>query len=277
MIPKRLIHIFSAPPGANPDLPLSCKAAQCNARLLNPDFEYIFFNREKMERFLDIEFPEYREVFNSFRFPIQKFDFFRYLAIYRLGGFYMDLDVFLARSLDSLRDSSCVFPFEELTLSDFLRENHGLDWEVGNYAFGAEPENPFIKAVIDNCVRAQKEPVWGIQMMQGIPSAFQEQFYVPNTTGPGLVTRTLGEQTKLRKTVSVLFPLDVCSEQTWHRFGDYGVHLMQASWRKRDSFLRRRLARLWENRKRERLLRESKILGPLRSGEWLSRFPTMPV
>ena len=50
----------------------------------------------------------------------------------------------------------CVFPFEELTLSRLLR-HHGIDWEIGNYAFGAEAGHAFLEAVIENCVRAQRD------------------------------------------------------------------------------------------------------------------------
>ena len=92
-IPKRIIQIW----GGSLDLPLSSKASAANVRLLNPDFEYLLFDDEKMEAFIDEHFPEYKYMFDLFRFPIQRFDFFRYLAIYRLGGFYFDMDIFLAK------------------------------------------------------------------------------------------------------------------------------------------------------------------------------------
>jgi len=192
-IPKRIIHIFCAPPGRSPELSLLSKAAKASATLLNPDFEHILFDNEKVEDFLAGESAEHRKVMNSFRFPIQRFDFFRYLAIHRLGGIYMDLDVILARGLSPLLGFGCVFPFEELTLSGFLRKAHGVDWEIGNYAFGAAPGHPFIKAVIENCVRAQRDPAWAEPMLRGIPAPFRNQFHVVNTTGPGLVSRTMAE------------------------------------------------------------------------------------
>ena len=146
-------------------------------------------------------------------------------------------------------------------MSGFLRRRLGIDWEIGNYAFGAAPGHPFIKAIIDNCVKAQENPSWGVQMLEGIPTPFRAQYFAPNTTGPGLVSRTLAERRELRGTVTVLFPDDVCDERTWHRFGDFGVHLMSASWRKRESFIRARLARYWETRRRKRLLRKAPATG----------------
>lgn len=258
-IPKRIIQT-----GKNLDLPVSAKAAVANVKLLNPDFEYVFFDDAQVEKFINREFPEYRQVFDSFQFPIQRYDFFRYLAVYRHGGFYFDLDVYLSESLSSLLQFDCVFPFEELSLNFFLRTHHAMDWEIGNYAFAAAPGHPFLKAVIENCVKAQKEPAWVEPMMCGIPRLFQGDFLVLNTTGPGLVTRTLAENPALAQSVKVLFPDNVCDEKKWHHFGNFGVHLPTGSWRKRTGFLRARLARFWEASARRRLLKESLKLGKIR-------------
>ena len=263
-IPKRIIQTSKTA-----DLPLVCQAASANIKLMNPDFEYCFFDNSQVAAFIHDEFPEYLDVFNHFPHPIQRYDFFRYLAVYRMGGFYLDLDVFLARCLAPLLDFDCVLPFEELTLSAVLRREHGVDWEAGNYAFGAAPGHPFLKAVIDNCVDAQKTPELALRMIGNIPALFRGQFEVFWTTGPGLVTRTLAENVNLRSKVAILFPDDVCDERKWHCFGDYGVHLMQNSWRKRDGFLRRKLARLWESWERDRQLQQSKQNGPRRPGEWI--------
>ncbi|MBL9189554.1 MAG: hypothetical protein JNK23_18890 [Opitutaceae bacterium] len=259
-IPKRLIQT-----GKTRELPLLEQAAWVNLTRLNPDFEHVYFTDADIDAFMDREFPQYRAVFDGFPFKIQRFDFFRYLAVYRLGGFYFDLDVFLARGLAELSNVACVFPFEELTLSRFLRDHHGIDWEIGNYAFGACAGHPFLKAIIDNCVRAQREPRWAEEMLGDIPRWFRDGFNVLHTTGPGLVTRTLVEQPGAAKSVTVLFPPDVCDARAWHKFGDYGVHLMAASWRGRGGFLQRRLARMWETRRRKECLAESKRLGPVRS------------
>lgn len=259
-IPPRLIQT-----GKTRQLRLVEQAALAGLTALNPGWEHVYFSDPDVEAFMDREFPHYRPVFDSFRYPIQKFDFFRYLAVYRLGGFYFDLDVFFARGLSDLTRASCVFPFEELTISRHLREAHGMDWEIGNYAFGAAAGHPFIQAVIENCVRAQRDPAWVAPMMAGIPSLFRADFEVLNTTGPGLISRTLAERPDLARAVTVLFPDDVCDSRNWHQFGHYGVHLMAASWRTRGGLLRRRLARLWENRTRRDQFKASQRLGKSRT------------
>ena len=243
----------------------AAKAAAANLALLHPDWNFVFFDDDEVREFIAREFPEYESVFDAFPRNIQRYDFFRYLAVYRLGGFYFDLDVFLWQSLGSLLEHDSVFTFEELTVNRHLREQHRMDWELGNYAFGARADSPFLKAVIENCVRAQREPSWVAPMMQGIPRLFRTDLAVLNTTGPGLVTRTFAENPGLARDVKVLFPEDVCDPQQWHHFGTYGVHLMEGSWRDRGGFIRRRLACLWEDRLKRRLMPESIRLGKTRS------------
>jgi hypothetical protein len=244
-----------------------------NLQLLNPDYEYLFFDDDAVEHFVDSEFPEYRRTFDRFQFRIQRYDFFRYLAVYRLGGFYFDLDVLLAEGLSTLLNRGCVFPFEGLTLSSFLRNQCNMDWQIGNYAFGAAPGHPFLKAIIDNCIRAQCDPDWVKPMMLGFPRLLRNEFFVLNSTGPGLISRTLGENPSLAKEPSVLFPDgDVCDRSNWNRFGDLGVHLMDGSWRMNSSWLGRRLALYWQALTFRKLMKKSIALGktrrhPLKSAE----------
>lgn len=236
-IPKRIIQT-----GKDANLPLKSQAMTSNVKLLNPDFEYLFFDDTRVEQFIDQEFPQYREMFHSFQFTIQKYDFFRYLAVYRYGGFYFDLDVLLGSSLEPLLEHSCVFPFEALTLSSFLRRNLHMDWQVGNYAFGASPGAPFLKAIIENCVRAQEDPNWIKPMMRGSPPLLTDEFTILNSTGPGLVSRTFAENPEFVSTVTILFPDNICDPENWNYFGKWGIHLMDSSWRRSKSFIHRKTA-----------------------------------
>jgi hypothetical protein len=259
-IPKRIIQT-----GKTRDQSLTTRAVMSNLRLLNPDFEYLFFDNEDVESFIQTSFPQYREVFDGFRFAIQKYDFFRYLVIYRHGGFYFDLDVLLAEGLSGLLDSSCVFPFEGLTFSHFLKQHLHMDWMIGNYAFGAVAGHPFLAAIIENCVKATKDPSWVSPMMAGSIPLVKKEFFVLNSTGPGLISRTLAENPEAGSAVTILFPDDVCDVRQWNHFGDLGVHLMDGSWRIKSGFVRRKLAQYWEHFKVEALLKDSRKLGAKRA------------
>jgi hypothetical protein len=257
-IPTRIIQT-----GKHRQFSLKERAFARNVQLLNPEYEMCFFDNQDVERFIDREFPQHRRTFDSFTVPIQRYDFFRYLAVYRLGGFYLDLDVLLTTGLSSVATAGCVFPFEGLTLSRLLR-NAGIDWEIGNYAFGAVAGHPFLEAVIENCVRAQRDPLWVRAMMRGVPPLSRVDHYVLYTTGPGLLSRTLVENPALASAVTVLFPEDVCEPRSWNHFGNVGIHMMEGTWRPRTSLLRRRLAQRWEAWVMRSLLRESRRHGGTR-------------
>jgi hypothetical protein len=251
-VPRRIIQT-----GKTVELALKQRAVVCNLKLLNPDFEYLYFDDDQVENFIDAEYPHYRAVFDAFPFRIQKFDFFRYLAVYKLGGFYFDLDVLLATSIAPLVSSECVFPFEGLGVSRYLREAYGMDWQIGNYAFGARAGHPFLAAVIENCVRAQREPTWVAPVMRSMPWLSRSQFYVLHTTGPGLLSRTLAESADLASGVTVLMPDDVCEPSNWNLFGDYGIHLMDGSWREQSGWVKKKVADYFELRLLRRMRAES--------------------
>jgi inositol phosphorylceramide mannosyltransferase catalytic subunit len=250
-IPNRIIQT-----GKHAELPLFSRAVVSNLRLLNPDYEYLFFDDQEVRSFVNREFPQYRSVFDSFRFSIQRYDFFRYLAVYRYGGFYFDLDVLLASGLSSLSNSGCVFPFEGPTLSNFLRCRYNMDWELGNYAFGAAPGHPFLAQVIDNCVRAQNDPSWVKPMMRGFPPLLTGEYLVLNTTGPGLLSRTLAEHPELARSITILFPENRYDPNSWNCFGNLGIHLMVGSWRVPTGFVSRKIAQYWEILRLRKLLKQ---------------------
>jgi inositol phosphorylceramide mannosyltransferase catalytic subunit len=250
-IPKRIIQT-----GKSAQLPLRSRAITSNIKLLNSDFEYRFFDDEQVWSFMRQEFPQHLQMFESFPYPIQRFDLFRYLAIYRYGGFYFDLDVLLASSVSSLLQHRCVFPFEALSLNRFIREHHHMNWELGNYAFAAVAGHPFLEAVVANCVRAQKEPAWVKKILRGFPPLLRTGYHILSTTGPGIVSITFAEHPELAKDVTVLSPDDICDSQTWNHFGEYGIHVGEGTWRRDKSWLRRRAENYWETWTSRRLAKK---------------------
>jgi hypothetical protein len=259
MIPKLIIQT------GPPKLPLLLQAAIVNVKLLHPDFEHRFYDDAMIDAFLADYFPEYRAEYQSFPFRIQRYDFFRYLAVYQFGGFYLDTDMFLVRNVTPLLASPCVFPFEELVMGRYFWKHFRMDWQIGNYAFGAEPGHPLLAAVIENCLRAKRTPAWVRPMMKGIPPIVRKDAYVLNTTGPGMLSRTLAENPQFGDSISILFPDDVCNRACWRQFGDYGVHHMAGSWRSGSNLLGRVLTRTWTQWTLRNILAEGRARGKTRS------------
>lgn len=226
MIPKIIIQTYKS----QDEIPNNLKLYIEKIKKINSDYKYLFFNDNDINNFIIDNYPEYLDKFNSFKYTIQKIDFFRYLAIYYYGGFYLDIDIELNKNLDSLLNHSCVFPIEfDLQaivnyLSNFripeIKKFSGiqiLNEQLGQYAFGAEKNNPFIKKIIDNVVN-QRIPT------EDIPNIKEEE--VCCTTGPRVVTLTYYEYQN-KKDVTLIKPKIFKN----YMFGDYGTHHCFGSWK----------------------------------------------
>ena len=88
--------------GKSVEQPLRTRAMVCNIKLLNPDYDYLFLDDRDVEDFVIANSPDTERflILSSFVFSATISS--RYLAVYRYGGFYFDLDVLLAESLSSL-------------------------------------------------------------------------------------------------------------------------------------------------------------------------------
>tara|TARA_R110000803_G_scaffold151868_1_gene216897 strand:- start:39 stop:701 length:663 start_codon:yes stop_codon:yes gene_type:complete len=56
------------------------------------DIIYKMWDNEACNELIN-KYPEYKELYENFRFPIQKADFIRYLILYDTGGVYVDCDI----------------------------------------------------------------------------------------------------------------------------------------------------------------------------------------
>lgn len=191
----------------------------------NPDYKYLFFTDNDIEKFIIDNYPQYYETYLKLPVKIQKIDFFRYIAIYHFGGFYMDLDMHCYTSFDNLLDYDSVFP-QDMTITDSKCEakliryldycnNTTQRFLLGQYAFAAKKNNPFIKALIDNIVSNLEDII-----------KFKDNsyLYIYKTTGPDYVTDVYLDW-KDKESIHILrFPDDQC-------FGRYAVHNHYGTWK----------------------------------------------
>ena len=66
------------------------------------DIEYKLWGLKECDKLLYQEFPEYIDLWENFRYPIQKADFIRYCILYQFGGLYVDCDICPVKNLDSV-------------------------------------------------------------------------------------------------------------------------------------------------------------------------------
>ena len=169
-------------------IPEKYKADVGSVKTINHDYQYIFFSDDAINAFLEENYPEYYETYLKLPVKIQKIDFFRYIAVYHYGGFYFDLDMRALYSLNDLLHYDSVFPIDQHITKKCKKKRitkyceQGMNILVGQYAFGAKPQNEFVKLLIDTIHESIDEYLVDYQRYG------KTLQYVYSTTGPDYVT-----------------------------------------------------------------------------------------
>ena len=202
--------------------------ASCRARLLglHAGYEYRFFCASERREFIQARRPELLELYDFYPRNIQRADLFRVVAMYELGGFYLDLDVHLYQCLDGLCDSSLIFTEEwKMTRRDYERR-HGFPAarprdliQIGNYAFAAEPRHWFMEQVIDEMLRRAES-------VNPSTTWTEDVFF---STGPDVLNAVYARHRKRLPSREVTV-LKMSDHGLRWQFGNYGTHLMVGSW-----------------------------------------------
>jgi mannosyltransferase OCH1-like enzyme len=198
---------------------------------LHPDYTYMLFDDNDIEIFMNTKYPQFRTLYDSFIYNIQRLDLFRILAVYEFGGFYFDIDVEITQSLDDLLNHNVIFPveFNEEHVITFLKTNRlqyllnkvklqSLSDQLGQYAFASKRKHDFLEKFI---YYIMNNPI----PKNELTSSNKEE-YVMSTTGPRLLTLAYMEYHN-KNDIILLSP----QEYKPHQFGDYGVHHMMGSWK----------------------------------------------
>lgn len=219
MIPKKIMQM------GNPNLQRKNSKNIELVQKLHPDFEYVYFNDTDIVNFIKEKCPaSYLEVYQKLPKMIQKYDFFRYIYLYMIGGFYFDLDVVFENPIDTeLLALKNVVPTDtDLTslTQQYVRFRPFYDANVsalvGQYALGAERKSKFMKFLVDQIIKNVDEYITHYNL------SFE---YVLKTTGPDFVTQCLikyktpAEVTILPKTHGMI-----------QDFGKYAIHSNIQSW-----------------------------------------------
>ena len=197
-------------------------------KTFNPDYEYKFFSDEDIDDFLKEFYPEWFKTYNKLPVKIQKIDFFRYIAIYHFGGFYLDLDMTVFKSFDNLLKYECVFPidqnidcstYNESRFKEVCDQDKSLKIILGQYAFAARKENKFIKMLIDNIHNN----------IDSVIAKYNDSLkYVYITTGPDYVTDVY---IKYMKDINNRNKIKILHHFNGQYFGEYGKHNHFGTWK----------------------------------------------
>jgi mannosyltransferase OCH1-like enzyme len=98
MIPRRIICTHKTR-SALPEVHERCLQQM---KGLHPEWEVLFFSDGDCEDFVARNYPTYLELYRWYPKPVMKADLFRILAVKKLGGFFLDMDMWLVEPLDEL-------------------------------------------------------------------------------------------------------------------------------------------------------------------------------
>tara|TARA_R100000808_G_scaffold5859_2_gene17698 strand:- start:2288 stop:2947 length:660 start_codon:yes stop_codon:yes gene_type:complete len=139
------------------------------------DYHYMLWSEKECEDLLNCEFPQYKDFYNNFRYEIQKIDFIRFCILYRYGGFYVDLDMFMLKSFNELLARKVVF--------------HNVRHVKPNWSFiendfmGSVPKFQLWLDIMEKCVENYKD-----KEVIDIYKIWKGRFIL-QTTGPKFLSR----------------------------------------------------------------------------------------
>jgi len=129
-------------------------------------YQYLFWTDDSMRQFLSEKYSWSLSTYDSYAYPIQRVDAFRYFVLYHYGGFYVDLDVGARRCFDILLKYDVV-----------LAETRPFGFT--NDFLASQPEHPFFLHLMKG-LRENAQPWW---------KYFAPSLAVLVTAGPLYLTR----------------------------------------------------------------------------------------
>ena len=219
-IPKIIIQTWKSK-----DIPDKYKEDIDSVKKYNNDFKILFFDDNDIETFLKKNYPQYYESYMKLPVKIQKIDYFRYIAIYHYGGFYLDLDMTCLYPLDELLNYDCIFPVDTNLNNNNCRKirfnnmcNNNMKIVLGQYAFAAKPKNEFIKLLIDTIHNNVDKYI------EDNEKKGNKRIYVYTSTGPDFVTNLYMNYAN-KSSVHILEYKD------GQYFGKYAKHNHYGTWK----------------------------------------------
>ncbi len=154
-IPRHIVQYWDAEKVPDELVPIMATWQQ-----MNPGYEYSLYNDKTAAEFILESYGERaHKAYQSCAFPAMKADFFRYLYIYKRGGYYADAD------------DACVVPVADLEgpqVELLVGKVRIGNW--GNNFFGASVGNPVIGEVVE-------------QVLSNIENRISDNLWL--VTGPG--------------------------------------------------------------------------------------------
>jgi mannosyltransferase OCH1-like enzyme len=181
-------------------IPVKLRRYSLKWRELNPDFEYILWDNQKIIEDILPKYPDrFRKIYDEYPHLIQRADFGRYLILFLMGGIYVDMDM---RPVQHIRDLYLDMCKYEIV---FGKINTRLVDRLVFGAVGSSPEG-VNNAVIMCSPRsnAMAEIITECSLMFKSRWRYvNNQIYIQKSTGPGLIGKVI-QRPKFTRCVKLL-------------------------------------------------------------------------
>ncbi|EFY87672.1 hypothetical protein J3459_017832 [Metarhizium acridum] len=111
---------------------------------IHPGWESHIWTDDKASQFVSEKFPELKELWDNYNYPVERIDALRYMLLYAYGGVILDMDLKCKRALGPLRRFSFVAP-----------EAHPTGFSIGFMM--ASKGNAFVGDIVRNLTVYNKE------------------------------------------------------------------------------------------------------------------------
>lgn len=194
--------------------------------LSNPTWFYICWDKEKTDQFVKAFYPEHLEMYNSYKYHIQRCDAVRYFLLHRYGGVYADMDY------------KCCKPFDQ-AFQRFRNDIYFVETpnrlnkdevHIFNSLMYSRPGHPFWKKLF---IELEKN--------RTTPSFYGRHLEIMFTTGPAILNRVFNRYKYSYRLDYLPFALfhpnglnnEMLSSKDKEQI--FAIHLGKGSWESSDS------------------------------------------
>ena len=155
----------------NEIIPANWESAVKSCKQIYSNYDHKLWTDKLMDEFVKNEYPDFYNIYKSYKYHIQRCDAFRYLVLYKFGGIYLDMDIICRKKLEKLLQYDIVFAKSGNTPSIYT-----------NSFYMSIPKHPFIKYCIDNLQKNINNFSWA-----------GKHLHVTNSTGPLFMTNMINK------------------------------------------------------------------------------------
>lgn len=140
--------------------------------------QYKLWNEQDCQQLVNKKFPQYKKLYQQFRYKIQKIDFIRYCILYQYGGIYLDCDI------QPIKNFKHLFNRDYFFVKNPIPPNKGI---IYNAIMGSKSKNKLFLDILKEVERSTKE-----KQKKDIYKKWKGRL-VFQTTGQYMLKRVLGD------------------------------------------------------------------------------------